>query len=317
MSQPSSPGDLDVLVVGAGAIGALYGGWLSQAGARVSVVCRSNYPSVTKKGFEIQSCLGNFHFAPVQVYKNIPSEKFDIVVVATKAMPDTLAIADLKRCMADHTAIVLLQNGIRVEDTYINEFPSHELISGLCFVCVNKGKANSSEDNQIRHIDYGRITLGRYPSGRSERVESLVSLFRAVGVIAKESLDIHADRWKKLIWNAPFNPISVLAGGLNTAQILKDPDLKALVRTVMEEVISVAKADGSKLSPSLIDQNIENTLKMTPYKTSMLLDHENGRPLETDAILGAMMRLADRYNVSVPASRSLYGLLKGVALSTS
>ena len=111
------------------------------------------------------------------------------------------------------------------------------------------------------------------------------------------------------MWNAPFNPISVLGGGIDTKAILENQESIKLVRDVMEEVISIAHKSGYDLSESLIEKNIEDTIKMKPYKTSMLLDYENKRPLEVEVILGNAVRIARRVNLHVPKLESLYALL--------
>ena len=116
-------------------------------------------------------------------------------------------------------------------------------------------------------------------------------------------------RWQKLVWNAPFNPISVLGGGVDTENILICPPSAQLARQVMTEVCMLAKASGHELAADIIDRNLTDTLRMKPYKTSMLLDFEAGRPMEVEAILGNAVRIAQRLGRSVPYLESLYGLL--------
>jgi 2-dehydropantoate 2-reductase len=116
-------------------------------------------------------------------------------------------------------------------------------------------------------------------------------------------------RWRKLVWNAPFNPISILGGGVDTRAMMENPESAALAGKIMEEVCRVAEAAGHPLPPKVVQENLDGTLKMTPYKTSMLVDFEERRPLEVEAILGNTLRVAKRHGVAAPHLESLYGLL--------
>ncbi len=162
----------------------------------------------------------------------------------------------------------------------------------------------------ITHYDYGKLTMGRYPGGVSETAAALARLFESVGVPCVVTDDVVTATWQKLVWNAPFNPISVLAGGADTLTLLGHPETALLVRAVMEEVCRTAAALGHPLPVSVIDQNLEGTRAMVPYKTSMLLDFEAGRPMEVEAILGNAVRAARRAGVPVPRMETLYALLQ-------
>lgn len=125
------------------------------------------------------------------------------------------------------------------------------------------------------------------------------------------SQDIQFDRWKKLLWNASFNPISVVEGELDTKQILDDPRLKSLVRNVMFEVKTLAKTQGYEISEELIEQTIDSTAaRSVPSITSMLLDFKARRKMEIEAILGNSLRFASEKNVDLPLMQNLYQKLK-------
>ncbi|MFA7230759.1 MAG: ketopantoate reductase C-terminal domain-containing protein, partial [Victivallaceae bacterium] len=139
--------------------------------------------------------------------------------------------------------------------------------------------------------------------------------FKKARVNCEKVDDIVLVRWEKLVWNAPFNPVSVLAGGVNTKIMVENPLLGTLCRNIMSEVCKVAAACGKKLPDDIIEKNIGYTLDFPPYKTSMLLDYENKRPLEVDAILGNTARLAKQHNISVPHIDTLYALLNSINLN--
>ncbi|GAB6067222.1 2-dehydropantoate 2-reductase [Methylothermus subterraneus] len=293
-----------VLIVGTGAIGGFYGALLARAGAEVAVVCRSDYEVVKSCGIRIQSPLGQWTFRPQAVYRRAGevSVSPDYVVVCTKVLPQIDRAALIREAVGERTAIVLIQNGVEIENELAAAFPNRELISGLAFVCVSR-----TAPGQIRHQAYGGLKFGVFPSGISPRVEALCQAFERAGVKAEATSDIVAARWGKCVWNAAFNPLSVLSGGLTTDWLLTQ---EGLIRAVMAEVCAIAAALGHPLPEDVIEQNIASTRRMPPYQTSMLLDFEAGRPLETEAILGNAVRAAQRAGVSVPHLESLYALMK-------
>lgn len=300
-------GNPKVLIVGTGAIGSFYGGKLQLSGAEVSTLCRSDYEIVKQNGIKVESVDGDFLFKPHEVindindYNSIP----DYIIITTKALPEIRVKNILKDKIKSTPTIVLIQNGIDIEKEVQNDFPEKEIISGLAFICVSRIKPGL-----IKHQDYGRLTIGNYPKGFSEKTKTLKNLFEQSNVNCSIDENIINSRWKKLIWNVPFNPISVIGGGIDTKTILEDENLLELVKNTMEEVVLMANKSGCKISKDLIQQNINSTLKMTPYKTSMLLDYENKRPMEIEAILGNTIKIADELNVSIPHVKTIYALLK-------
>jgi 2-dehydropantoate 2-reductase len=295
------------LIVGAGAIGALFGWKLSQAGFDISVAARSDYERIKATGISIQSIWGNDTFIPnnlIQLTETTPKE-IDFLIVCTKAIPTLKLELQIKHLVSKNTSIVLLQNGIGIEAPYRAIFPGTHIISGLAFVCATKTKPAF-----IEHKDYGRLVFGDSPHGLSDKTKSLIDAFISVGVPCKGSDSIQKERWKKLLWNAPFNPISVVGGGISTSDILNDTGLYKLTKQVMEEVFQLAIADGYPLHKDAIQKNIDDTKVMVPYKTSMLIDFEERRELEVDVILGNAIKLAKSYNIETPGMNYLYKSLK-------
>jgi len=296
---------MKVLIVGTGAIGGLYGALLARAGAEVSAVCRSDYEVVTSHGIEIRSTLGEWTFRPAAVYCRADelSEAPDYVLLSTKVLPRIDRVALIKDAVGPDTVIVLIQNGVEIEEEIARAFPSNELISGLAFVCTSR-----TAPGQVWHQAYGNLMLGDWPSGVSPRVTALCEAFSHSGIKAKAMEDIVAARWRKCVWNAPFNPLSVLSGGLYTSDILTTQE--HLVCQLMNEVCTIAAATGHSLPDDVIDRNLADTHQMPPYKTSMLLDFEAGRPMETEAILGNAVRAGQRVHVSIPHLETVYALMK-------
>ncbi|MCK5120448.1 MAG: 2-dehydropantoate 2-reductase [Methylococcales bacterium] len=294
-----------VLIVGAGAIGGFYGALLAKAGADVSVVCRSDYEIVKQQGYSINSNdLGNWTFTPSQVIKSSADykEQADYIILCSKIVPEANRIKLIQDAVSANTCIVFIQNGIDIEQELINAFPNNEIISGLAFICCNRLKPGV-----IQHLAYGKLTLGSL-NNKTNKTQHLSDLINQAGVESITSNNIISSRWLKCLWNAPFNPLSVLSDGLSTQEILATQE--AFIRTIMQEICNIAQACGHPLPDDSIDINIERTYTMPPYKTSMLLDYENNQPMEIEAILGNTVRAAQRVNVSCPRLDSLYALMK-------
>ncbi|HEY8097531.1 MAG TPA: 2-dehydropantoate 2-reductase [Methylobacter sp.] len=297
---------IKVLVIGAGAIGAFYGALLAKAGAEVSVVCRSDYKQVKQHGFIIDSHpLGRWNFTPAQVLKNATDFEgaADYILLCTKVIPELDRVALIRSAVAENTAIVFIQNGVEIEQEMQDAFPDNEVVSGLAFICCNR-----VSPGEILHLAYGRLALGNLPNGVSDKTAQLCELFNQSGIDCNPNEDIVTGRWQKCVWNAPFNPLSVLSGGLPTLDILQTQE--PFVRSIMQEVCNIAAASGHPLPDDIVDINIEHTYAMPPYKTSMLLDYENGHPMETEAILGNAARAAQRLGIVVPHLESVYALMK-------
>jgi 2-dehydropantoate 2-reductase len=297
-----------ILVIGTGAVGGFYGSRLEMAGAEVSTVHRSDYETVLKEGIVTDSVDGPMHFMPKQVLRRAEDyrgEKPDYILVCLKSLPQLEIAPFIAPAVGGATTIVLLQNGIEIEPPVQEAFPNNEIISGLAFICVNRVGAG-----KIRHLCYGQLVIGTYPEGISPRVLELAKLFEDSNTLCRLCDSIVTERWRKLLWNASYNPISVLAGHVNTEQIMSQPETEQLARNLMEEVCAVAASTGHFLPQKAIEKNLEDTRRMEPYKTSMLLDFESKRPMEIEAILGNIIKMAEKNAIGVTRLKTLYSLLK-------
>lgn len=301
---------LKILVFGAGGVGAYFGGRLAQAGAEVATVCRSDYESVKKYGYRIGSAAGDFEFFPAKVCHSAADyhDAADVVMVTTKVLPGICVPELIRPAVSKNTSIFIVQNGIDVEEEFAAAFPGNEIISAIAYIGVFR-----EGDGRITHTGAGRLRAGIYPEDKaSPRLKQLAELFKKSNVECEIVSDIIRARWEKLVWNVPFNPVSVLAGGADTQEMVCNPELEKLCRSIMQEVCAVAKACGRALAQDVAEKNINYTRTFPAYKTSMLLDYENGRPLEVDAILGNVIRNADVHNVSIPHIRTIHALLSSI-----
>lgn len=299
-----------ILILGAGSVGIYFGGRLAQTGAEVSVVARGDYEVAKRCGYDISSIAGDFHFAPRLVLKSAadyPGEA-DYVIMTTKVLPTIDRVALLRPVIrSPRTVIVLIQNGIDIESEIRAAFPENELVSTIAYI-----GASRPAPGKMLHQGSGRLEMGTYPQGISPAVERLAAAFNSAKVECVPMEDIVFTRWNKLLWNLPYNPGSVLAGGADTARMSRRDELEKFCADLMTEVIAVANAAGVGLTEEMAAKQREFTRNFPPYKTSMLQDFEAGRALEVEAILGNTLRIARRHGVEVPRIESCYALLKSV-----
>lgn len=302
---------MNILIVGAGAVGALFGSALARQGARVSVVCRSDYDAVSRDGYDIHSpVFGDHRFRPERVYREVAEcrEPPDYVVLTSKVLENVDRAALIRPAVGPRTVIVLIQNGIDIEAPIAAAFPENELLSSLAFVAVGR-----SAPGRVNHLSLGSLILGRYPAGVTPATQALAEAFEAGKVPCKLTENVVGARWQKAVWNAVFNPISILGGVLDTDAMLRTDAEAAFVRRAMQEVCDVAQAAGHPQSPNVVEQMIAATKAMPAYKTSMALDYENGRPMEIEAIIGNTVRAGRKVGVATPNLDAIYALAKMVA----
>lgn len=300
-----------ILIIGAGAVGGLFGSAVAKHGAQVSVVCRSDFDIVQRQGYAIRSpTFGNHVFRPHRVYRHASGieQAPDYAILSVKVLPDVDRVALLRPAVGPQTTILLIENGIDIERDIAEAFPHNELLSAVAFVAVGR-----TAPGEIEHLSLGSLTLGAYPSGITQRANEIGALLSAAGVPCKLTDDIVGARWQKAVWNTAFNPVSILGGVLDTAAMLRTPEDQAFIRKLMNEVCTVAAAAGHAVPPKLIDALIGATVAMPAYKTSMALDFENGRAMELEAILGNVVRAGDQVGVDTPALDTIYAVTRMIA----
>jgi 2-dehydropantoate 2-reductase len=299
-----------ILIVGAGAIGALYGSALARQGALVSVVCRSDYEQVQRQGYAITSrLLGDHVFRPHAVLREVSrcESPPDYLILTVKVLPDVDRAALIRPAVGPGTVIVLIENGIDIETDIVAAFPQNEVLSVLAFVQVNR-----TAQGEIVHHALGSLAMGRYPSGITPAAQRLAALFEASRLGCNLTENVVSARWQKAVWNTAFNPVSILGGAMDTEMMLRTPENQELIRTAMNEVCAAAAAAGHPMHPKLVDRMLADTRALPGYKTSMAVDYENGRPMEIEAILGNVVRSGRKNGVAMPVLETIYALAQMV-----
>jgi 2-dehydropantoate 2-reductase len=296
-----------IVIVGAGAIGSFYGAILKKAGCSVSTVLRSDYDAVKARGIRITSPLGDLSYKPDRVYRDgdVPEETPDFLILCVKVLPGVNRVALVAPWMGEKTRLVLIENGLDIEKELADAYPQVPLISCLAFIAASR-----TESGVVEHKAYGKLVMGRYPEGIDEDCRVLSRLLTEGGIKVDLTERVVSERWRKCLWNTPFNPLSVVANGADTLTMLDTAGGEELIRAMMREVMEVAAAQGYPMDEALIDQNIDSTRKMPAYKNSMALDYLNDRPIEREAVLGNVVALAKRCGIAVPHLNTVLVTLK-------
>lgn len=300
-------------VIGTGAIGGYYGGLLAKHGADVHFLLHSDYQQVQQQGLRIDSIQGDFRVAVNAYAKPSDMPLCDVVIVALKTTNNHLLKALLPQVVKPTGIVVMMQNGYGVEQAAADILPQATIIGGLCFIGSTK-----VGPGHIKHSDFGMVNLGHYvpdesSAGITPELKQVSEDFASCGIDAKPIDNLSFLRWQKLVWNVPFNGLSVVLNS-NTADLLSQHDTRELIQSIMLEVIGAANACGQSLSTSVAESMLLNTeTKMQNYAPSMKVDYEHNRPLEIDAIYQSMIDRAARSGIDMKLAKMLAQQLRFVS----
>jgi 2-dehydropantoate 2-reductase len=297
-------------VIGTGAIGGYYGARLAQSGQEVCFLLHRDYDYVKTNGLQVDSCDGSFHLDHPLVYRSTQDmPQCDVVLVCLKSINNHMLRDLLPPLLKDDTLVVLIQNGIGVEQDVEDMFPGIQLAAGLAFICSAK-----TEPGRVNHQCYGQINLGNYSCKDEGLVNQVVADFNAAGVTAG-LVEYHEARWKKAVWNMPFNGMTV-ALKTQTNLLLQNPATRQLIYEQMMEVIGAANHLGVKnLDESFAQKMLEMTDAMTPYSPSMRLDYDFHRPMEIHYLYTRPIQIAREAGYAMPKLEMLEAELKFLDVS--
>ena len=292
-------------IIGTGAIGGYYGAKLAHAGQEVHFLLHSDYEYVKQHGLQVDSCDGSFHLDDVNAYQR-PEDMpvCDVVLVCLKSVNNSKLPALLPPLLHDRTLVVLIQNGIGVEEDVQKMFPDVQLAAGLAFICSAK-----TQPGIVSHQCYGSINLADYSCRDEALIQAVVDEFREAGV-ETGLVEYHEARWKKAVWNMPFNGMTV-ALHTQTDLLLKNKSTRQLIREQMMEVVTTAQHLGVKnIDESFVDKMIEMTDAMTPYSPSMRLDYDFHRSMEIYYIYSRPLEIAREAGSRMPKLEMLEAELR-------
>ncbi|MER5916301.1 2-dehydropantoate 2-reductase [Streptomyces sp. NPDC001982] len=311
---------MKIAVLGAGAIGAYVGAALHRGGAEVHLIARGEHlRAMQADGVRVNSPRGDFTARPYATDDPAEIGPVDYVFLGLKAHSYPSCGPLVKPLLADHTAVVAGQNGIpwwyfhrltgpyegrRVEAVDPGGATSAVLSPERAIGCVVYPATVIEAPGVIKHLEGTRFSLGE-PSGHvSERCTALSEAFIAGGLRAPVEPRLRDDIWIKLMGNVAFNPLSALTRA-TMVEICRHPQTRRLVAQLMEETLDIAARVGSEPDIS-IEKRLRGAEGVGHHKTSMLQDLEAGKPLELDAVVTAVIEIADITGAEAPTLRAIH-----------
>jgi len=304
---------MKILVMGAGAVGGYFGARLQAAGEEVVFCARGeNLRALREQGIEITSIRGDLKLGVTATDTPGTGAPYDLVLLCVKFYQLESAAQQLSGCLGPGGAILSLLNGVESEARLAEIFGRESVMGGnarLGVELVAPGK--------IVHISTGHLEFGELDGRITDRARNYAAAFERAGILGHLSDRIMTIRWDKLIWNSAFNTVTTLTRR-TVGEVLDDPSGLELVTTLMRETLRVAQADGAQLGEDRVEAFLAHSRKnLRALKTSTQQDLERGKPLEYEALSGAVLRAARRHGIDVPATQTVYALLKLVDGSRS
>ncbi|MFJ3110695.1 putative 2-dehydropantoate 2-reductase [Pseudomonas putida] len=296
-------------IIGSGAIGGFYGLMLARAGFDVHFLLRSEYQAVREQGLSLDSAVHGTLQMKVQAYVNAADmPPCDWLLIGAKATSNAQLAPLIVQAAAPGAKVVLLQNGLGVEEQLRSALRSDmHLLGGLCFICVNR-----QAPGVIRHQALGAVNLGYHSGPAIDGGAALVAegagFFQAAGIDSQAMPNLALARWQKLVWNVPYNGLSVLLGA-STTPLMAERHSRELIQALMAEVVQGAEACGHVLPEGYAEHLFQVTERMPDYWPSMYHDHAHQRPLELQAIYAEPLARARAAGCSLPRMEMLYQAL--------
>ena len=313
-----------IVIAGAGAIGGYLGARLAKAGGDVVLFARgSHLQAMQDRGLRVVSPDGDFEVRPEVTGDLSTIGRADVIFLGVKAHSLTTLAPQLRPLFGPDTVVVSTQNGIpwwyfqgyggELEGLHLDRVDPGGVIAAAIEPRRVVGSlayfsTDIAEPGVIHHTEGNRISFGEPDGTRTERTKRIAEALIAAGFRCPVTTRFRHEIWVKLLGNVAFNPISALTGG-TLEELARHPDVSAVVRQLMAETEAVAGRLGIEL-PISIDQRMAGAEKVGAHKTSMLQDFEAGRPMELEAIVGAVVELGERLGVAMPATRTVYACAK-------
>lgn len=299
---------MNVTVVGAGGVGAYFGGRLAQAGADVTFIARgAHLEAMQARGLRVDSVLGDFVLQPVRATDD-PSDApaADVVLFCVKSFDTDAAARLLPALLAPDGSMLTLQNGVDNGDRLGAVVGDERVLVGAAFIF-----STISEPGVVRHSSGpARIVFGERLGAPTARCSDLLSWFERASVDASLSDDMPAVLWNKFAFICAQSGVTA-ASRAPIGRLLETPESRDVFRALSQEVCAVARAEGVALAADATDQHLAFAERLDPNSYSSLHhDLVHHKRLELDALHGTVLQRARRRGVKVPHTETIYGLLK-------
>jgi 2-dehydropantoate 2-reductase len=297
---------MKTVIVGAGAMGSLFGGLLSRSGEEVWLVdiWKDHIDTLRSRGLSLEE-KGEAHTVRVNATTDVTSPgKADLVLIFVKAYHTEKAASDALVLEKEDTVFLTLQNGLGNEEAICKHVDSRKVILG-----VTSHGATLLGPGHIRHAGWGRTYLGELDGKITDRVTQITQRFQNARIETEVSPHIHDLVWEKLFVNVGLNALAALTG-LKNGQILDYPETSRVLEVLVSEAVAVARKKGIRVNDNPVDR-IKGVLEATrENRCSMGQDFDYRRKTEIDAINGAVVREAEGLGISVPYNQMITDLVK-------
>ncbi|RLC24373.1 MAG: 2-dehydropantoate 2-reductase [Deltaproteobacteria bacterium] len=297
---------MDITIIGAGAMGSLFGSLLAQSGQNVLLmdIWEDHVNAINSQGLGVEF-EGKTTRINITASSNMQEPcKSDLVIIFVKSTQTKQAAEQALRCLNNEGLVLTLQNGMGNADKIAKKVHPDRVIAG-----TTSHGATLLGPGLIRHAGIGPTLIGMWSKNTSARLASIKDMFCNAGIDTQIEENIHKIIWKKLIINVGINAITALTG-IKNGKILDTPPTGVLVRTAVKEACDVALAHGVNLPDDIAEQVFAIARATGPNRSSMGQDVDHKRLTEIDAINGAIVSMAQKKSIPVPVNHTLTALIQ-------
>ena len=297
---------MNITIIGAGAMGSLFGSILARSGENVLLIdiWQEHVNIINSKGVGVESD-GKTSWVDIKASTSIDdARKSDLVIVFVKSTQTEQAAVQVLKCLNDNGLVLTLQNGMGNADKISQIVGPDRVIAG-----TTSHGATILAPGLIRHAGTGPTIIGMWSQKNSSRLENIKKVLCRAGIDTAIESDIHLIVWKKLIINVGINAVTALTG-IKNGSIVDTSHTGELVRSAVQESCNVALAHGVKLPNDIADQVFMVASATGSNRSSMGQDVDHNRQTEIDAINGAIVNLAQNKGIKVPVNMTLTALIK-------
>lgn len=299
---------MKTMIMGAGAMGSLFGGLLALSGEEIWLVdiWKDHIDAIRSKGLSIED-QGEIKTVRVNATTDVASlGKADLVIFFVKTYHTEKAVRDALALQKEDTLFLTLQNGLGNEEVLCRQVDRTNVLLGV----TNHG-ATLLGPGRIRHAGRGKTSMGELNGKVTDRVTRITQMFSNAGIEASVSSNIHDFVWTKLFVNIGMNALTALTGFKN-GQLLDHPETVRLMEALVSEAVEVARRKGIRVDGNPFEKVKAVAEATRENRSSMGQDFDYKRKTEIDAINGAVTREAERLGISVPFNQAITDLVKAI-----
>lgn len=288
---------MKIAVLGAGAMGQLFGAHLAVAGHDVVMidVSEDTCEQINRCGINVDMDTHQVHAVTNAALAPHLTEEVNLLFVMTKGPHTRAALSSVRHLIADDTIGLTLQNGLGNEEPLLEYFGEDQVVIGMTDYPADRHQDGTISSEPSGHIIVGEIS----PTGRVI-AQQVAKILAETGLTTTHSVNVKIPIWEKVIFNTVYNTISA-ATGLKVGGVFGEPEASILAYAVLDESLRVAKRENIDINEARLRKNIKSAHENhSEHKTSMLADLDSGRPTEIEAIGGAVEKIGHKHNLAVP-----------------